>query len=372
VNSLKILFGIRFEDHRIDFCPFGPLTHRWLPNNKDDSISLSVGHSDYELKIWFKRRGKTENNSIRFVLNEFDVDPEVISKQAILETGPMSGELLMKNIGDEEYNAVIKNEQNEHYSKLAKEIIRVITPPLNNFLRLIRFKHGQYWINEINEFNSQRGSLGNYCSNMSMKWSNDEGKTWNDFKPTELIMRATVYLGSKQNYINYYLTKNDWEKLGSEVNSKFQYSLSKELCVKAWQYFDQGDIKHAIIEGVTALEVCISETINQGLTRLNTTIEKIEDFKHSKLTTKLTVICSLKPIVIEMELNHSIEIYIIRNKLVHEGEEPPEMRIILPKFKSLLNTISKLTMDKEFKFPSTNHGNSYMSEEDWEKIESID
>jgi len=110
MNSLKILFGIRFEDPHIDFCPYGPLTHRWLPDDEKDSIALPVGHSDYELKIWFKRRGKTENNSIRFTLNEFDVDPKVIPKQAILEAGPMSGELLMKNIEDEKYNAVIKNE----------------------------------------------------------------------------------------------------------------------------------------------------------------------------------------------------------------------------------------------------------------------
>ena len=122
MNSLKISFGIRFEDHRIDFCPNGPLTHRWLPDNKKDSIALSIGHSDYKLQIWFKRRGKTENNSIRFVLNEYDVDSSVISKQAILDAGPMSVELTVNNIEDEKYNAVIQNEQNEHYSKFAKLI----------------------------------------------------------------------------------------------------------------------------------------------------------------------------------------------------------------------------------------------------------
>jgi len=205
-----------------------------------------------------------------------------------------------------------------------------------------------------------------------MKWSNDEGMTWNDFKPTQLVMISKAYMGSKQNYIKDYLTKKDWEKLNLEVNAEFQYSLSKELCVKAWQHFDQKDIKHAIIEGVTALEVCISEIINQGLVRLNTTIDKIEDFKHSRLATKLTIVCSLKPIVTETELSHSIEIYNIRNKLVHEGEEPPEWGKIQPKFKSLLNTISKLTMDKKFKFPSANPGNACLSEEEWEKIESTD
>lgn len=368
MNKLRISFSIRFDDHHIDFCPYGPLTHRWLPDGENDAILLNAGHSDYELKVWFKRRGKTDKNSIRFSLNEFNVDPSVISKQAILDAGPISGELVVKNIDPEKYNPVINNEQNEDYSKFANEIIRVIMPPLNNFLRILRFKHGQYWINEIEDFDSRSGSLGNYCNNMAMKWSNDDGEKWNDFQPTNLVMKATTYLGDRSSYVHDYLTKNDWNKISSEINNEFKSSLSKELCIRSWQYFDQGDIKHAIIESITALEVCISEIINQGLGRLNTTIEKIDDFKHSKLTTKLTVVCSLKPIITETELIHSIEIYEIRNKIVHDGQEPPEWIKTKSKFKSLLNLISKLTMNKEFKFPSTNSGNAFMSEEEWDKI----
>ena len=368
MNSLRIRFIVRFEDHRIDFCPYGPLIHRWLPDGEKDAILLNAGNSDYELKIWFKRRGNTTDNFIQFALNEEDVVEAVIPKQAILEAGPMSGELLVKNINSDAYNDVINNQQNEGYSKFADEIIRVILPPLNNFLRILRFKHGQYWINEIEKFDSRTGSLGSYCNGLQMKWSNDNGKNWNDFEPTNLVMKAISMLGSKTSYVHDYLTKNDWEKIKSEVNIEFESSLAKELCINAWKYFDQKDIKHAIIEGVTALEVCISETVNKGLRRLNTEINDIDDFKHSKLETKLTVVCSLKLFVTETELNNAIEIYRIRNKIVHDGQQAPKWTDIQLKFKSLLNLISKLTMEKDFKFPSANAGNAYMSEEEWNKI----
>lgn len=367
MNSLRIRFIVGFHDNHIDFCPYGPLTHRWLPDGVNDSIQLNAGHSDYKLKIWFKRRGKTERNSIDFSLNDSNVDPSIIPNQAVLEAGPMSCELIVKNIDSKMYDAVINNIQNENYVKFANEIIKIIIPPLNNFLRILRFKHGQYWINEIENFDSRFGSLGNYCNNLNMKWSID-GEKWNEFEPTNKVMKATVFLGSKSSFVRDYLTKNDWNQISSEVNNEFISSLAKELCVKSWQYFDQGDIKHAIIESITALEVCISETINQGLGRLNTTIEKIDDFKHNKLITKLTIICSLKSIISEKELLDSIEIYEIRNKIVHDGKEPPSLVQIRLKFKSLLNLISKLTMNKEFKFPSTNAGNTFMSDEEWNKI----
>ena len=369
MNQLKIRFIVRFEDHHIDFCPYGPLTHRWLPDGTNDSILLNVGHSDYELKIWFKRRGKTESGAIRFSLNDFEVDPDAMVRQGILDAGPMVSELIVKNIEQEKYDAVVNDIKNEHYVKFAKEIIRIIIPPLNNFLRLIRFKHGQYWIREINDFDSQHGSLGNFCNMLQMKWSNDDGKNWNDFHPTQLEQRAKIYLGDRRSYIKDYLTKTDWDKLKSEVQNDFHSSLAKELCVQSWQYFDQGDVKHAIIEGITALEVCISEVIKNGLDRLNTTIDKIDDFKHSRLLTKLTVICSLNTDIAESELIDAVEIYEIRNKIVHDGESAPEFFKIQPKLKSLLNVISKLTMNQTFKFPRTNAGNAHMSAEEWNKLE---
>lgn len=370
MNQLKIRFYVQFDDPHIDFCPHGPLTHRWLPDDENDSIFLNTGHSDYELKIWFKRRGKTDSNYIRFSLNESDVDPSIISKQAVLDAGPLSSELTVKNIEQNKYDAVINNIKNDDYARFAKEVIRVIIPPLNNFLCSIRFKHGQYWIDEIRDFDARHGSLGSFCSRLSMKWSSDDGKNWNNFRPTDLMSSTSVYLGNNTSYIQDYLTKNDWDKLKSEMDNEFQSSLAKELCVKSWQYFDQGDVKHAIIEGITALEVCISEVIKQGLDRLNTTIDKIDDFKHSRLTTKLTVVCSLKPSITESELTDTIEVYNIRNKIVHDGEPASDFIQIQSKFKSLLNVISKLTMDQKFKFPSANPGNANMSEEEWKKFES--
>jgi len=369
MSSLKIRFVIRFDINEIKFSPNGPLTHRWLPDGQNDSITLNAGNTDYNLKIWFRQRGTIRNNEIVFSLNEFEVDPTLIPRQGVLDAGPMSGELSVKNIIDDEYNAVINNRaDDQHYISFAKRIIDVLLPPVNNFIRILKLKHGQYWIEEIPKFDSRFQSLGSYCNSLGMKWSLVDAEDWNNFHPTGLIMIATVVVPTDLDYFHNYITRNDWDDIIQEKDDELKTSIARESMIKCWKLFDQGDNKHSIIEGITALESAIIEPLREGLTTLNLTYDKIEEFKKMKLPSKLTVICAMKKNITSTDLQHSLDIYEIRNKIVHDGEEPPEK--IYQKLKSLLNTISKLTLDKNFKFPNANHGNAIRNEDDWERLET--
>lgn len=64
-----------------------------LPNGKTDSIILATGDTNAKLSVWFERLGFCSDHGIIFDYSRREVDPEMISNQAILEAGPLFGRL---------------------------------------------------------------------------------------------------------------------------------------------------------------------------------------------------------------------------------------------------------------------------------------
>ena len=85
--NILLRFRIYLKNHDIKFSPYGPLMHRWLPNNRNDCIDFITGNSDFVLKGWFERRGTTQNTFFEYEPNKAEIDESIIEKQGATDAG---------------------------------------------------------------------------------------------------------------------------------------------------------------------------------------------------------------------------------------------------------------------------------------------
>ena len=165
--TLLLKFGIILEDYSSSRLTelHGPLFHRWLPDGKKDAITLKTG-PNLKLKVWFDRRGFVHKSGlIVFNYDRRELDPNIIPKQAILDAGPLMGLLEIKNLSDQELSAVHENKiGDQRYIDFGKKVVKkLLFPSVHRFLNTLNINYGQYWIRGLEEWDSTKESLGNYC-----------------------------------------------------------------------------------------------------------------------------------------------------------------------------------------------------------------
>src|SRR5579885_438589 len=292
--TLFIRFLVHLKNHNIEFSPEGPLTHRWLPDGENDAISLNTGDFDFILKVWFKRRGYVSGSMIEYDSSKEEVDSSIIPKQGILEAGIMTGFLEAKNIPSDRFDAVTNNLIGDaNYISFGKEIIKKIQPPIASFLKILRIRYGQYWLNDFLPFDSRGGSIGGYCNSLRMKWSLDGKTDWKDFTPDQPAIHFTSTF--MRDYAGYrdYITEEDWRQIGNEASKEYSPSLSMSILVKSWEYLDQDDLKRAILEGVTALELATGEYLRIKLGVLGLTASDLGKFNEIRKRDKSMLVAAL-------------------------------------------------------------------------------
>lgn len=362
---MKILlrFFIHLENHDIEFSPHGPLFHRYMPDGNTEAITLDAGDSNFILKVWLERRGFVDSGMIKFDYKKREVDPTVISRQAVLDGGPLSCLLEINGISEQQVALIRDNKLGDgDFIKLGKIIAQKIEPPLNNFLNIIRVKYAQYWIRMLEPFDSRRSSIGGYFQSLQTDCSVDDGKTWSQFVPDQPRQSATIMMGGN---FHYYLSQEDWSVVKTISNDKFDPSIAMNCLIQSHQYADQGSLKHAIIEGVTALELSIEEFFQKKLEGNEIFLKKIGEFKQLRLPTKTTMIATAIGIS-KKELEDALEIIEIRNNIAHEGTSTETFAVQI-KLQALLNVVSTLIFGSKYRFPAANHGNSIKPVEEWEK-----
>lgn len=351
----------------------GLLFHRWLPDGEKDAILLDTGDSNVQLQIWFERRGfVNENGYVECDDKRHEVDSASIDKQAILEAGPLMGLLEIQGLSDEEIETLCENKiGNDNYMALAKKIVQKwLHPPILKFLNILRIHYGQYWITEIEKWDLPKLRLGYSCYVLGLQWSLDEGKTWSDFIPERLMIVEDfndIWPSSKY---TEYLTKADWQELGQIVREGYEPSLALHMLTNSRRALDQGNIKLAFIEGVTALELAISDlrkssndkSICKFLAKRRKSKESREP-KAVKAVKSVATICKIS----SKDIKHTRNAVEIRNGIVHEGKSLPIKAEI--ELRGLLRTVVALLSGTRLKFPSVNWANAVLSPEKWEKQE---
>lgn len=356
-------FTIGLQDYNIPNNPRGLLFHRWLPDGGKNAVTLHTGDSKSSLKVWFERHGIVKDGWIVFELNHHKVDPKIMSLQGVLESGPVYGLLKIQNVITKQKTVLKKNIiGNAEYTKLAKRVVNILQPSVSKFLNTLRINYGQYWVREIEKWNSKEISLGNYCNNLHLKWSDNNGKTWSRFLPDKKEIRMIFKL---ENGVENYISQNDWKELVKVIKGGYKPSFAGITLVQAQEYMDRNELKHAFVEGVTALELATTEFLKKKLTG-NTLEKRLNEFLNISLYNQVISIVMGKNEISQETLEHTLKAISIRHDIVHKGFNPTtNMKIHLIE---LLKTVSMIIGVKQIRFPAAGHGGRIMrSAKQWEQ-----
>ena len=366
--KLLLKFGINLEAKDTQFAleHHGPQFHRWLPDGEKDAILLDTGDPNAVLKVWFERRGFVRDGFIVYDRKRQEADSEIIPKQAVLDAGPLMGLLEIHEISEEELVPLRENRSGDDvYKALGKKAIKLIYPPVNNFLNIIRTNYGQYWVPELEAWDSRKRSVGNYCRfTLNMKWSLDEGKTWADFIADVELGMISVTMASDRSFREF-ISKEDWKEVAQQIREGYKPSGAAFILAKAYQLLDEGNLKYALIEGVSALELALGEFIRQKLRNDKYLVDEIKAFWNLPSRSQLAAMAVGRDRISLEQVKGSLEAVEMRNKVIHEGWNPPDDA--KAKLSTLLETVAEFLAGPRFRFPPGNSGNATKPVEIWEQ-----
>jgi hypothetical protein len=352
MGKLLLDFVVQLKDNDQPY-PFdhnGPLFHRWLPDGEIDAIVLNTGDPSVELKVSVERRGFVDSSGhVRFDWERKDIDPTVVARQAVLEGGYLVGWLTIEVSNDELESLRTLPMGSAAFEAFGKRVVKLIYPQVSKLIELLRTNYGQYWLKELDKWDSRKRSLGSYCAGLGVRWSHDGGKTWSNFIPNKRVSKssATISLPRDEDFRCELLTKEDWLGLSDVINSTYQPSLAASLVIRAYQLLDQGHLRQAFIEGVTALEVALDDYVRQKRGTSPTLAGYIEQFQALPLPVKVASVAVISGIVADVDA--TVAAYKIRNEVVHEGKHPSDTDE--SKLSALLGTAAALIPGPSFRFP---------------------
>jgi hypothetical protein len=212
--------------------PHGPIFTRWLPNGRAEAIVLNHD-ANTKLELWFERRGYVESHGfIVFDYERREVDEGVMSRQLLLDAGPLGGVLELRNLNDAQLTAVTENKQDDAaYIALGKKVIMLISQPIRRMLTILRTNYGQYWIHPLEPWDYQEGSIGAYCARLGLSWSIDEEK-WHLFRPNI----AAFTFGWRASDLRDYLQESDWMELKSLCETGFFRQTPRNCSAEAMNF----------------------------------------------------------------------------------------------------------------------------------------
>lgn len=374
MSSLLLRFGIVIIDYESESYQLnknlrhhGPLFHRWLPNNESDAINLSADARKAEIKVWFERRGFIEKGFVKYHPDKREVDDDLISKQGILDAGSLFGLLKIRNLLPNEARAIQQNKTgHKDYEVVGKRAANLIYKPISKFIKVLRITYGQYWLKDLQKWDSREFSLGYYFNSIiQTKWSLDGGKTWSEFLPTRIEAKENAEASTL--LYPEFLTENDWNELRTIVKSDYEPSAATEILARAHKLLKQERIKQALIEGVTALEIAVGEFVRRASKENKVVNDKIQSFWNLSLPAQIAVlgvISGANPLKDLESALHAIE---MRNKVVHEGWIPPS-KDAKKEISMLLKVVAALLPEPRLKFPSYDtRNNEIKTDEEWDK-----
>lgn len=358
MQTLLLKFGVRLEDLDIPDASkhAGPLFHRWLPNGAIDAIAVETGDPNAKLEFWFERWGfvnETADGTKDFILFNYlrkEVDPERMTWQAILDAGPLMGMLTLLDLSEEETLAVSESRVGDSaYVKLGKRVVKLIFSPLSKVIHVLRDSYGQYWLKSLPKWDSRCESLGYYCSIvLGLVYSLDGGHTWKRFQPDKSEQRIAV--NHRKISLDEYLQERDWQELGRIVSAAVEPTLASDTLTRAHRALDSGNLQYALIEGITALEMAISEYMTRHFKGRKVLDASLSPFWNLPLRTQLASVAAASGRITPQDCELAIMAIELRNRIIHEGEYPASDAF--DTVHTLLRVVASLLLGPHRRFPS--------------------
>lgn len=173
---------------------------------------------------------------------------------------------------------------------MAKLVIKEwISPKISAFVRILRFRFGQYWLEEFEEWGSTRTSLANYCNRLQLQVSTDEGDSFQKLSLGKIVLSMALQIPSVK-LLKQYVTKEDWKEIPNLIEQfKEEPSVTLRLVSRAHDLSEEGGMKYALIESITALESAISHRLKEKLKVTPKILNKADPFRGINLQAQVTV-----------------------------------------------------------------------------------
>ena len=360
--NLLLKFHLRFDLLQEGSLSPWPLFGRWLPNGPEDALILFDSSENVELSVWFERFGFCDNGVIKFDLSHKEVDESVLCRQTPLHAGPLHGLLKWGNITKAQRNALKNGPGSSEYVGLGKEVVKFLQPKLARFIEVLRTIYGQYWVPSLPKWDSRQTSLGGYCYHfLEMKWSLDDGHTWADFVPD--TTSVALVLNSHPLKEKDFLVEDDWKNLPSLVQSTDLVSTASQVLGRAHYLYDEGQSEHALVEGVTALEIAIGEFLRASLNNDATLLKKVERFHKIPLSAQLLAIAGALGIP-SLDLAEAVEAVDLRNAIVHKGHSLQAETNVRKLIRGLAMVVAQLSQPNMLKTPRATTGYALSAKEE--------
>ncbi len=335
----------------------GPIFTRWLPNGETDAIKIPSPAYSATVFLWFERHGShDEHGFIRYEKDCYDIDPEAIPRQKKLYAGHLYVKVKFDDVPESLITAITTDDsENEQYIKFGKILVKKITAPiLSKITNILRNTYGQYWIKQIENYDSRTMPLSNYCHYHKMKWELVNGDS-GFFLPGKLETLSIGYSAGESSELEF-INKDEWFKLENLLNRDFDPSLSSSFASRANQLLFEGRLSHSLIEAVIALELSLEEYVRGLFDSSAPELNNIASgFWKCNLPTKIGLVGCLIGVP-GTDIKLAIEGVNKRNSLVHDGKQVDDS--IEKNIVGLLQTISKLNGPNRLKFPIPDGSNS--------------
>lgn len=362
-STLLIQFAVRFDMLRSGDLDPWPQFSEWLPDGQKDALLIFGSSESVKLSVWFERRGRMQDGLIEFDLGRHEVDDEVLKTQTPVHAGPLFGLLWWGRATQHIEDTLRAGKASEDYETLGKTILQFLQPKLADFIEVIRTVYGQYWVPSLPPWDSRTRSLGAYCSGvLSMKWSLDNGETWQNFVPDKPRVSMTLEAISLKSE-HKYLREEDWPELAVIARQAPVFSSAAQILGRALMLLDEGRLENAIIDSVTALEMSVGEALRAHLAGSQDLLKCAAPLTNISLKARVLAVAGGLGID-RKDLEEVMNGVDLRNAIVHEGKHFESHGRARKSLKALAAVISKLAQPNIRKTPRANVGYSQRFEED--------
>jgi hypothetical protein len=355
----RVLLSDDVSDNPIE--PIGPLFHRWLPDGENDAIEIPTGESGVTLHVWFERCGVTmPGGFVHFHYQKREVDPVIVRRQSPLSGGPLRGRFEFAAVSQEVMMPLrSKSTEDAAYQAFGKHVVcNLLHPLVSRFIVTLRTNFGQFWLPELDRWDSRTRSLGAYCSDLRLMWSDDDGMTWSTFEPNE----PSYVIRGRPGTPSEFLTQSSWQELGDFVRSGYAPSTAALLIGRAHAILEAGDLRYAVVEAVAALEVALSDALRAPNTPKSVTQNATAFSENLPITAQLAAAAALLGGFEEEQITRAFKALKLRHRVVHEGETPNGNA--LADIRALLQVAARFVGGPKFRFPTIPTGRHLFAESD--------
>ena len=360
VPQLRLSIRYRLTPHSGQ--PTGTLFHCWLPNGNGDAITLSGAGAADRIRVWFERHAKIASGFLEWEQNGSAFDETIMRRQAVLDGGYLFGDVELATVDQGAIDAMRRlggRLAQEHqlpeeasYVALGKRVLHLVVPLIVRFVDTLRSEYGQFWLLPVRSWDSRDEALGSACSRFGLHWWDDAANTWCRFLPTNLAQRITLTVGPGRGYAEY-LTEADWRRLQA-TGWQAEPFPEVQMLGRATRLLAAGELRHAFIEVVAALELAISHRLRVGNDAEAARAALQTFLDRSSLKSQAAVLFHTNGVP-DPVLEAIVAVIDIRNKVVHEGYVPQQREA--NDLRLLMRETARLCGIEDLKIPELHAGN---------------